>query len=144
MSQVSRRDLVQPDLSNEYREAYTYCAALAFGMVMLGKGSDVPADLVLLSRLRVLIHGEGHALANKHVRPTFDINLTSPAASIALGLMYLRTNRQDIADILTKSLGASLHHRFASSFCFSSWIGSYGVGGMLRGTPYGLLWLLLI
>lgn len=101
LSQISRRDLVQPDLSNEYREAYTYCAALAFGMVMLGRGSDVPADLVLLSRLRVLIHGEGHALANNNARPNFDINLTSPAASIALGLMYLRTNRQDIADVLT-------------------------------------------
>jgi anaphase-promoting complex subunit 1 len=34
-------------------------------------------------------------------RPPFDINLTSPAASMALGLMYLRTERQDIADVLT-------------------------------------------
>ncbi|KAI0341254.1 hypothetical protein BDW22DRAFT_1397598 [Trametopsis cervina] len=101
LSQISRRDLVQPDLSNEYRESYTYCSALAFGMIMLGKGSDVPADLALLSRLRILIHGDGHTLGNKGARPAFDINLTSPAASIALGLMYLRTNRQDIADILT-------------------------------------------
>ncbi|KAI0688498.1 hypothetical protein BC835DRAFT_1284508 [Cytidiella melzeri] len=103
LSQISRRDLVQPDLSNEYRESYTYSTALAFGMIMLGKGSDVPADLVILSRLRVLIHGDGQALnpTTKNSRPAFDVNLTSPAASIALGLMYLRTNRQDIADVLT-------------------------------------------
>jgi anaphase-promoting complex subunit 1 len=102
LSQISRRDLVQPDLSNEYREAYTYSTALAFGMIMLGKGSDVPADLAILSRLRVLIHGDNYALnPTQNSRPAFDVNLTSPAASIALGLMYLRTNRQDIADILT-------------------------------------------
>ncbi|KAI0958209.1 hypothetical protein AcV7_004089 [Taiwanofungus camphoratus] len=102
LNQISRKDLYQPDLSNEYREAYTFAAALACGMVMLGKGSAIPADLAIVSRLRVLVHGEGHAVLNgKHSRPSFDINLTSPAATITLGLMYLRTERQDIADVLT-------------------------------------------
>lgn len=101
LSQISRKDLVQPDLSNEYREAYTFSAALAFGMVMLGKGTSIPADLVLLARLRVLIQGESHTqIGPKHGRPAFDVNLTSPAATMALGLMYLRTERQDVADIL--------------------------------------------
>lgn len=102
LGQMCRKDLIQPDVSTEYREAYTLCAALAFGMVMLGKGSDVPADLVLLSRLRVLVHGEGHSLTGiKATRPSFDVNLTSPAATIALGFMYMRTERKDVADILT-------------------------------------------
>ena len=102
LSQISRKDLVQPDLSNEFREAYTFSAALAFGMVMLGRGSDVPADLVILSRLRILIHGETLTTPGlKHPKPAFDINLTSPAATVALGLMYLRTERKDVADILT-------------------------------------------
>ncbi|KAL6308208.1 hypothetical protein BKA93DRAFT_725930 [Sparassis latifolia] len=102
LGEISRKDLYQPDLSNEYREAYTLSAALACGMVMLGKGSSIPADLNLLSRLRVLIHGEGHTMVDgKSQRPSFDINLTSPTATIALGLMYLRTERQDVADILT-------------------------------------------
>ncbi|KAL0952347.1 hypothetical protein HGRIS_006627 [Hohenbuehelia grisea] len=101
LNQISRRDLVQPDLSNEYREAYTYAAALAFGMIMLGKGSSVPADMALLSRLSVLIHGDANVRLGMTTRPPFDINLTSPAATIALGLMYLKTERQDIADILT-------------------------------------------
>jgi anaphase-promoting complex subunit 1 len=98
LNQISRKDLVQPDLSNEHREAYTYAAAIAFGMIVLGKGSPIPADLTLLSRLRVLIHGGAHSTT---LQPAFDINLTSPAATIALGLMFLRTGRQDVANVLT-------------------------------------------
>ncbi|KDR78406.1 hypothetical protein GALMADRAFT_224779 [Galerina marginata CBS 339.88] len=100
LGQISRRDLVQPDLSNEYREAYTYSSALAFGMIMLGKGTTIPADLIILKRLSILVHGDANAMMGRASR-TFDINLTSPAASIALGLMYLRTGRKDVADILS-------------------------------------------
>ncbi|KAI0358750.1 hypothetical protein OH77DRAFT_1518715 [Trametes cingulata] len=101
LNQISRRDLYQPDISNEYREAYTISAALACGMILLGKGTSTPADLVIQNRLRLLIHGEPRLVENgKPRRPTFDVNITSPAASVALGLMYLRTERQDVADIL--------------------------------------------
>ena len=101
LNQIRHKDLYQPDLSNEYREAYTLSAALACGMVMLGKGSSIPADLAILERLRVLVHGEGRiSLSGRPTRPSFDVNLTSPAASLTLGLMYLRTGRQDVADIL--------------------------------------------
>ncbi|KAH9859030.1 hypothetical protein C2E23DRAFT_717409 [Lenzites betulinus] len=101
LNQISRRDLYQPDISNEYREAYTLSAALSCGMVLLGKGTSTPADLVIQNRLRLLIHGEPRLVENgKPRRPTFDVNITSPAASVALGLMYLRTERQDVADIL--------------------------------------------
>ncbi|TBU29489.1 hypothetical protein BD311DRAFT_777411 [Dichomitus squalens] len=102
LNQISRRDLYQPDISNEYREAYTLSAALACGMVLLGKGSSIPADLVIQRRLRLLIHGEPRLVDNgRPARPTFDVNLTSPAATVTLALMYLRTERQDVADILT-------------------------------------------
>ncbi|KAF8621486.1 hypothetical protein AX15_007773 [Amanita polypyramis BW_CC] len=101
LNQISRKDLVQPDLSNEHREAYTYSAALALGMIMLGKGTSIPADLALLSRLSVLIHGEAASSSMGKHRPTFDLNLASPAATIALGLMYLKTGRKDVADIVT-------------------------------------------
>ncbi|KAI9455415.1 hypothetical protein F5148DRAFT_1288260 [Russula earlei] len=98
------RRMAEPDLSNEHREAYAMAAALAFGMVTLGEGSvvPVPADEALVSGLRILIHGEAPSpMHGKHTRATFDINLTSPAATIALGLMYLRTESQEVADILT-------------------------------------------
>lgn len=100
LNQLSRKDLVQPDLSNEHREAYTYAAAVAFGMIMLGKGSPIPADMACLHRLRVLIHGETKSISAGRGRPTFDVNITSPAATIALGLMYLKTEQKDVADIL--------------------------------------------
>ncbi|KXN83985.1 Anaphase-promoting complex subunit 1 [Leucoagaricus sp. SymC.cos] len=100
LNQISRKDLVQPDLSNEHREAYTYAAALAFGMIMLGKGTTIPADVALLSRLTTLVHGDADPMVGKKTKASFDVNLTSPAATIALGLMYLRTERQDIADLL--------------------------------------------
>ncbi|KAI0790915.1 hypothetical protein C8Q75DRAFT_758459 [Abortiporus biennis] len=106
LNQISRKDLLQPDLSNEFRESYTITSALAFGMIMLGKGSQIPADEDIFERLAVLIHGAvyedidtkfGYAGGG---RPPFDTNLTSPAATIALGLMFLKTERQDVADIL--------------------------------------------
>ncbi|KAI6161564.1 hypothetical protein EDD17DRAFT_1697683 [Pisolithus thermaeus] len=100
LHQISRKDLVQPDLSNEHREAYTYAAAIALGMIMLGQGSSTPADTACLHRLRVLVHGEVKSLAGTGSRPTFDTNITSPAATVALGLMYLKTGRKDVADIL--------------------------------------------
>ena len=100
LHQISRKDLVQPDLSNEHREAYTYSAALALGMIMLGQGSSTPADVACLHRLRILVHGEGKYFTDASTRPTFDVNITSPAATMALGLMYLKTGRKDVADIL--------------------------------------------
>ncbi|CAL1698012.1 unnamed protein product [Somion occarium] len=101
ISQIGRKDLVPPDLSNDFREACTLSAALAFGMVMLGKGSDVPADVTLFERLCELIHGGQEAPVDPaHSKNAFDIHLTSPAATIALGLMYLRTERQDVAETL--------------------------------------------
>ncbi|KAF5357388.1 hypothetical protein D9758_005889 [Tetrapyrgos nigripes] len=112
LTQISRKDLVQQDITTEYREAYTYTAALAFGMIMLGKGTTIPADANLLQRLTLLIHGEPESKK----RPTFDINLTSPAATLALGLMYLRTERQDIADILAIPDTPQSLHRVQPSF----------------------------
>ncbi|KIY45780.1 hypothetical protein FISHEDRAFT_8253, partial [Fistulina hepatica ATCC 64428] len=98
LGQIGRRDLIPSDINNEYREAYTYSAAIAFGMIMLGKGSNVPADMDLVSRLTVFIHGD--SASDPRRRTSFDLSLTSPAATIALGLMYLRTNRRDITDIM--------------------------------------------
>ncbi|KAL1675835.1 hypothetical protein EV122DRAFT_173564, partial [Schizophyllum commune] len=102
LSQISRHDLVPPDIHNEHREAYTYSAALAFGMIMLGKGSNVPADMALVQRLNALIHGPDPGTTVEGLPPpaAYDLTLTSPAATMALGLMYLRTNRRDIAAIL--------------------------------------------
>lgn len=84
-------------------EAYAVSAALSFGMIMVGTGARAtsPVDMEMLSRLRVLIQGEPlgpNAPAGE--KPSFDVNITSPAATIALALMYLKTGRADIAELL--------------------------------------------
>lgn len=81
-------------------EAYAVSAALSFGMIMVGTGARAtsPVDMEMLSRLRAYIQGE--ALGMPGDKPSFDVNVTSPAATIALALMYLRTGREDIAQLL--------------------------------------------
>jgi anaphase-promoting complex subunit 1 len=103
LNQISRRDIVQPDLSNEHREAYTYASVLAFGLIVLGKGTlaTIPADLGLLKQLSTVIHGDANRVLGGWTTKPLNIYLTSPATSIALGLTHLRTDRKDIVDILT-------------------------------------------
>ncbi|KAJ3905724.1 hypothetical protein F5879DRAFT_1074098 [Lentinula edodes] len=103
LNQMNRKDLVQPDLSNEYCETYTYSAALAFGMVMLGKGTAIRADIALLERLNLLIHGDGK-FGSPHA--SFDISLTSPAASIPDTILWL--NRVQPSFLLIRTSARSL------------------------------------
>lgn len=87
------------------REAYALSAGFAFGMIMLGHGqssSETSGEVGLVRTFRALILGESnHPLpgAAPSLNVT-DVNITSSAATIAVGLMFLRTERQDIADIL--------------------------------------------
>lgn len=100
ISQFSRPDLFLGESASEYREAYTYSAAISLGMIMLGKGTQVPADIEILRRLSIYVHGDKDNTF-RGGRQDFDLNLTSPASTVSLGLMYLRTGRRDVADILT-------------------------------------------
>lgn len=87
------------------REAYALSAGFAFGMINLGKGRQptaISGEVATLRTFRALILGESNhplpgAPPSLH---TTDVNITSSAATIAIGLMYLRTERQDVADIL--------------------------------------------
>jgi anaphase-promoting complex subunit 1 len=98
LNEIQRKDLTQPDLTNDHREAYTLASGIAFGMVMLARGTNIPSDNDLVERLRMLIHGQPPTGSSQ--APSFDMTLTSPAATIAISLMFLRTERVDIADIL--------------------------------------------
>lgn len=87
------------------REAYALSCGFAFGTIMLGRGRDPTSTAKEVERLRTfraLVLGEGnHALpglSGPEAPP--DVNVTSPAATVALALMYLRSERQDVADIL--------------------------------------------
>ncbi|GAA5900848.1 hypothetical protein JCM8208_004626 [Rhodotorula glutinis] len=87
------------------REAYALSCGFAFGTIMLGRGRDQSSAAKEGERLRTfraLILGEGNhtlpGLSGAGSGP--DINITSPAATVAVALMYLRSERKDVADIL--------------------------------------------
>lgn len=87
------------------REAYALSAGFAFGMIMLGKGVDPSAtteEVTMLRTFRTLILGESnHPLPGAAPSSNItDVNITSSAATVAVSLMYLRTERQDVASIL--------------------------------------------
>ena len=88
------------------REAYALSAGFAFGMIMLGRGRRVAenaaSELDHLRIFRSLILGESnHSLPGSHQADTaVDINITSPAATVAVALMYLRSERKDVAALL--------------------------------------------
>jgi anaphase-promoting complex subunit 1 len=103
LREISREDIMVPSQGSDNREAYTVSAALAFGMIMVGKGAKAnsAADNAWLNRLRLLIHGERKVGVQHELPKNFDLNVTAPGASLALALLYLKSNRRDIADIVS-------------------------------------------
>lgn len=113
LHEISRTQVYNSDQTTDHREAYTLSAALAFGMIMLGAGANGTslADMNMVSRLRLFIHGEPIFPGIHMKRPGFDVTLTSAPATLALALMFLKTGRQDIADILVvPNTLLELHH----------------------------------
>lgn len=98
-----------PEISNEHREAYTITAGLTYGLIMCGLGSRLssPEDDAHLTQLRTYVAGKempristsASSTSASAPRPTngLNLNIVSPAATIALALRFLKTNRADIA-----------------------------------------------
>lgn len=84
------------------REAYSFSASCAFGLVMLGRGGINPnLDSACVTSLQSYIDRSRGNAATNGVPVDIDYNITAPGATLALGLMYLRTSRSDIASLLT-------------------------------------------
>lgn len=104
MSEVGRTTMAGVDNFGDYAESYSFSAAMAFGLTMLGRGGRVSSevDRRLLAQLQRCILGDSPSLSEAR-SPTaipVDPHLTAPGATLALGLMYLKTNRSDIRDML--------------------------------------------
>jgi anaphase-promoting complex subunit 1 len=87
-----------------HRETYALMNGFAFGLVMLGEGKAKAGmgDAALLRQFRTFVDGDGQSPlpgSKKGVQPAVDVNITSPAATVALSLMYLGTCRQDVIDL---------------------------------------------
>lgn len=86
-------------------EAYAISSGFAYGLVMLGRGNEYggACDTNILGTFKYLLEGgRGSHLpgAKKNVEGTLNAAVTSPAATIALGLTFLQTNRKDVAALL--------------------------------------------
>ncbi|XP_059929879.1 anaphase-promoting complex subunit 1 isoform X4 [Gadus macrocephalus] len=97
------------------RESYSLAAGLALGMVCLGHGSSLVGmtDLNVPEQLYQYMVG-GHRRAapgcsrDRHKSPSYQIkegdsinvDVTSPGATLALAMIYLKTNNRSIADWL--------------------------------------------
>uniref|UniRef100_A0A8C9U516 Anaphase-promoting complex subunit 1 n=1 Tax=Scleropages formosus TaxID=113540 RepID=A0A8C9U516_SCLFO len=97
------------------RESYSLAAGLALGMVCLGHGSNLigMSDLNVPEQLYQYMvggHRRSHAGVNreKHKSPsyqikegdTINVDVTCPGATLALAMIYLKTNNRSIADWL--------------------------------------------
>lgn len=102
LAEVARDDIMLPSQA-EHREAYTVSAGFAFGMIMVGRGGSntSPADARWLARLKLLIHGPRSDAERAKLSRNFDLNITAPGASMALAMLYLKSNRADVADIVS-------------------------------------------
>jgi anaphase-promoting complex subunit 1 len=101
--EIAREDIMVPSHMSDNREAYTVAAALAFGMIMVGRGSksSSAADSIWLARFRLLIHGDRKVATGQDLPKNFDLNITAPGACLALALLYLKSGRADVADIVS-------------------------------------------
>ncbi|PWY98842.1 hypothetical protein BCV70DRAFT_192804 [Testicularia cyperi] len=118
LDQIGAQEAPSPYVQPQHRDAYSLSAGLALGLVYLGKGRidgmrSLP-DKRILARLIQLIRGQSEDLsstgkargsgssssADKRLAVDAELNLTSTPASLALGLLFLRSDRCDMADVL--------------------------------------------
>ncbi|XP_035209328.1 anaphase-promoting complex subunit 1-like isoform X2 [Stegodyphus dumicola] len=98
------------------RESYSLAAGLALGLITLGKGKEMSgvADLPMADQLyhymvgghkRPLtgIHKEKHKSPSYQIREGDNVNVdvTSPGATLALGMMFFNTDNHAIAEWMT-------------------------------------------
>ncbi|KAH7103790.1 hypothetical protein BKA62DRAFT_694696 [Auriculariales sp. MPI-PUGE-AT-0066] len=108
LREIGYSRVMSPDSVQENRDAYSLSAGLAFGMIMLGTRSESlsPADQKYVQELRMYIQGLPPS-TERSERPPFDQNVTAPVATIALALMFLKSERREAADIV--ALPTSVH-----------------------------------
>jgi len=101
LTEIGHSRTITAETVHENREAYSLSAALAFGMIMLGTRAEnlSAADRKFVDVLRVYIHGVPPS-TDRAERAPFDLNITAPVATIALALMFLKSERHEIADIV--------------------------------------------
>ena len=104
LGEVGRREMPGVDGFKDNVEAYSFSASMAFGLIMLGRGGQMTSevDRRLLAKLTRCMVGtaSGVETHSSNRENEIDTTITAPGAILALGFMYLKTERKDVADIL--------------------------------------------
>lgn len=105
LRELSRTTLQNKEQSEVCREAYVLSTGFAFGMIMLAHGGQGtgPEDEALLRRFKSLVNDDGQSSllrATGKEGNGVDVSMTSPAATVALALMYLDSHRADVLDLV--------------------------------------------
>ncbi|CAG8532055.1 7553_t:CDS:2, partial [Acaulospora morrowiae] len=98
LAEISTRALKTSDSSEtDFTEGYSLAAGLALGFVNLGHGDNAceSIDLDLFKELRLYIAGGAKKPQSANES---NVNITSPGATIALGLLYLKTGKVSVAN----------------------------------------------
>lgn len=103
LHQLANTTRVSTDSPDHCREAYALSTAMSYGLIMLGSGSNSsdPSRASSLRTFKHLIHGDATrplpGVNEQH--GTTDTTLTSPAATVALAMQFLRTNSIEAASL---------------------------------------------
>lgn len=99
LGEVGRKIMPGVDGFADYAEGYSFSASMAFGLIMLGRGGHISSevDRRIVAKLTRCIIGTPRVMEKT---ASIDTTITAPGATLALGLMYLKSNRSDIANIL--------------------------------------------
>ncbi|GAA93952.1 uncharacterized protein L969DRAFT_101156 [Mixia osmundae IAM 14324] len=89
---------IQPE--DNHRESYALSVGLAIGLIMFTRGGEASRqdDRSLVSSLAGLATGTT-STPSAGAQGTLDIHIVMPSATMALGMMFAKTDRQDVADI---------------------------------------------
>ncbi|RUS33938.1 hypothetical protein BC938DRAFT_483181 [Jimgerdemannia flammicorona] len=114
LAEIGKRELNVSDAVSIHKESYSLAAGFALGFITLGRGNEATglADLHIKDELRRFMIGGKDEGVRKTVSElktpvlqtqgwkeseNINVNVTSPGATIALGLMFLKTNKVDVA-----------------------------------------------
>lgn len=107
LQQIGAKELQTSNDQLYMRENYSLSAGMALGMIMLGKGRRDPMtstqDKLMIAQLQGLMVGKAESFSEDDIptgTPMLDVSTTSISATIALGLIFLGSNRLDIAEMV--------------------------------------------
>ncbi|GBC06091.1 hypothetical protein RclHR1_06610014 [Rhizophagus clarus] len=113
LGEIGTKALKASDNSEtDFSEGYSLAAGFSLGFITLGQGDEARelADLELFKELRLYISGDKTSVKkSSSAIPSgsggrlngnadgVNVNVTSPGATIALGLLYLKSNKENVA-----------------------------------------------